>query len=101
MSFSKKIARATQNNYRLNRRVLKMVHSWNEVQFILDTACRKKKGCCPSSSYCDKPEQPCSKPSHHSCSKPSHHPCPKPDSCHEKKEQNCRVNPRSPFYPFF
>ena len=94
MSFSKKIAHATQNNYRLNRRILKMVHSWNEVQSILDTACRKKRGCCPcSSSNCDKLEQPCPKPSHHSCSKP--------DSCHEKKEQNCRVNPRSPFYPFF
>ena len=92
MSLSKKIAHATQNNYRLNRRVLKMKRSWDEVQCILDTACRKKrKDCCPCSSSCEKTVPSCQKTSPCSCNQ-------KNNSC---SCQNRQVNPRSPFYPFF
>ena len=107
MSLTKKIARATQNNYRLNCRVLKMKCSWDEVQSILDTACRKKRGCCRSSSHspCEQPQVSCPKPvKQNSCEKENNI---KEQKCHDKSHNKncngkaCHVNPRSPFYPFF
>lgn len=47
MNFKNKIACASQCNYRLNRRVLCMKHSWDEVSNILEMACQKRRGHTP------------------------------------------------------
>lgn len=102
MSLSNKIACATQCNYRLNRRILRMKHSWDEVDNILSAACCRRKSNCHASPPPPPPPRPapppkpsCSFPDLccllNACSPPKQEPChhPRPEQEHHPEKGLC------------
>ena len=129
MSIQKMIARKTQCNYRLNRKVLHMKHCVDEVNSVLDTLCahgHKPKPmpppkpsrpkpcpppCFPCCPFCPPPKPPCPngcvspKPPAPPCPGSEPAPCPRPCESHRTEPgPNLRHSgSRSPgfFFPPF
>ena len=128
MSLKNKIACATSCNYRLNRKVLCMKRSWDEVNSLLDTACKRRRGappppppkpapkprpcclcpglCCPQWEPRERKHPPCPPPERQK--KAEWTPPPRCESPHPPQKNrpapppNRRCpNRNSPFYPFF
>ena len=43
MSWKLKVARATGSNYKLNKKIMQIKRSWDEVEGILNKAAKKKR----------------------------------------------------------
>lgn len=43
MSWKQKVARATGSNYKLNKKIMQIKRSWDEVEGILNKAAKKKR----------------------------------------------------------